>query len=477
MENKNTTPSFYWIDYETFGLSTQLDRPCQFAGVRTDFDLNIVSDPLVLYCKPADDYLPSIDACLVHGITPQVALDKGLREVDFIGQIHQELSTPNTCVVGYNNIRFDDEVTRHTLYRNFYNPYGWSYLNGNSRWDVVDLLRSCYALRPEGLKWPIVEQKPVFKLDRLSIENGIEHSNAHDALADVYATIEMARLVKERQPKLFSYFFSMRNKRKLRDLITENYGKPLVHISGKFGSKRGNTSWVLPVAHHPTNNNAIICIDLARDPAPLFELSVEELKLRLYTKYSDLLEGELPVPVKLIHLNKCPFLAPAKVLTPQNAQRLGIDRKMCLKNWEQLQNVEGYQQKLVEMYSLPNNFSPITDVDQMLYEGFFNDADKDCIERIRKSSPEHLSDIDTSFLDPRLSQLLFRFRARNFPKTLSAVERRQWRQHCQQIITEKMPVYLLRLAELRTKHQDQRSHTILQSLQEYTATIRSVHSL
>lgn len=154
---------------------------------------------------------------------------------------------PQTCIVGYNNVRFDDEVTRNIFYRNFYDPYAWSWQHDNSRWDLLDVMRACYALRPEGITWPENDEGlPSFRLEHLTVANGIEHQNAHDAMADVYATIAMAKLVKTRQPRLFDYLYSHRNKRKLATLIDVPQMKPLVHVSGMFGAARGNTSWWRP---------------------------------------------------------------------------------------------------------------------------------------------------------------------------------------------------------------------------------------
>ena len=193
MQNEQQA-TFFWFDYETWGVNPAKDRPCQFAGVRTDMDFNIIGKPLVIYCQPPADYLPSPEAALITRITPQKALKDGLTEPEFIERIHNELSTPNTTSLGYNSIRFDDEVTRYTLYRNFFDPYAWSWQNGNSRWDLLDVMRTCYALRPEGIEWPVNEEGvPSFKLEKLSVANGIEHENAHDAMADVIATIELAK--------------------------------------------------------------------------------------------------------------------------------------------------------------------------------------------------------------------------------------------------------------------------------------------
>jgi len=196
--SKNT---LYWHDYETFGIDPKRDRPVQFAGIRTDEALNIIGAPLVIYCQPANDFLPSPQACMITGISPQLALKEGVNEAEFISRIHAEFARPGTCTVGYNNIRFDDEFTRYTLYRNFYDPYAREWQNGNSRWDIIDLLRVTRALRPAGINWPERDDgQSSFRLEELSKANNIAHDAAHDALSDVLATIEVARLIKARQP-------------------------------------------------------------------------------------------------------------------------------------------------------------------------------------------------------------------------------------------------------------------------------------
>ena len=300
-------------------------------------DFNIIEEPLVIYCAPADDYLPEPEAVMITGITPQVARAKGVNEAEFTRQIHQAFSVAGTCILGYNNIRFDDEVSRNIFYRNFYDPYAYSWQNGNSRWDLLDVMRACYALRPDGIVWPENEDGfPSFRLEHLTRANGVEHTQAHDAMSDVYATIAMAKLVKQAQPRLFDFLLQHRNKHKLNALIDVADMTPLVHVSGMFGAARGNTSWVSPLAWHPDNKNAVIMCDLAGDMTPLLTLSAEQLRERLYTRRDDLAPDQAPVPIKLVHINKCPVLAPAKTLLPENAERLGIDRQACLQNLQLL---------------------------------------------------------------------------------------------------------------------------------------------
>ncbi|WP_129232616.1 exodeoxyribonuclease I, partial [Cronobacter condimenti] len=351
MSDSAAQPTFLFHDYETFGKSPSLDRPAQFAALRTDENFTPVGEPDVFYCKPADDYLPQPEAVLITGITPQVARARGENEAEFARRIHTQFTVPKTCVVGYNNVRFDDEVTRNIFYRNFYDPYAWSWQNDNSRWDLLDVMRACYALRPEGIVWPEnSDGLPSFRLEHLTVANGIEHTNAHDAMADVYATIAMAQLVKTRQPRMFDYLYTYRSKQKLATLIDIVQMKPLVHVSGMFGAWRGNTSWIAPLAWHPDNRNAVIVVDLAGDISPLLELDADALRERLYTPKTALGEASA-VPVKLVHLNKCPVLAQANTLRPEDAERLGIDRQHCLNNLKVLRDSPQVREKLVALFA------------------------------------------------------------------------------------------------------------------------------
>ena len=263
------TSSLFWYDYETTGIDPRRDRPLQVAGIRTDENLNEVGEPLNIYCQPSDDILPHPAACLVTGIPPAKLAQSGLGEAEFMSRVHAELSLPGTCGVGYNSLRFDDEVTRYSLYRNFFDPYAREWQGGNSRWDLIDLVRTAYALRPEGIVWPEVEGKVSLKLELLTAANGIEHGQAHDALSDVRATIALARLIRSKQPKLYDYLYQLRSKQRVLDVV--RLLQPMVHISGRFAGTRHYLAVVLPLAWHPRNRNALIVCDLHADHAPLLE--------------------------------------------------------------------------------------------------------------------------------------------------------------------------------------------------------------
>lgn len=424
------TTTLYWHDYETFGVDPKRDRPAQFAGLRTDEALNEVGEPLVIYCKPARDVLPHPEACLLTGITPQLADAQGMAEPEFIARIHAELAQPGTCGVGYNTLRFDDEVTRHTLYRNFYDPYAREWQQGNSRWDLIDLVRMTYALRPEGIEWPRHDDgRPSFRLEDLAAANGIGHESAHDALSDVRATIGLARLIRNRQPRLYDWLFQLRNKRKAAEQLDLIGHEPVIHSSRMYLSETGCTTLVMPLVGEPGNNNSVLVYDLRQDPSPFLALDVEGLRDRLFTRAEELPEGVERLPVKSVKINKCPALAPRKTLDESIAKRIAINLDACARHWELLSANKGFMQRVAQGYS-SREFSPSGDVDLALYDGFLNDADRPLLANVRDASPQELAQTRFDFHDQRLPELLFRYRARNWPETLSAEEAQRWEEFC-----------------------------------------------
>ncbi|MGP1939513.1 MAG: exodeoxyribonuclease I [Arsenophonus sp. ET-DL9-MAG3] len=442
--------SFLFYDYETFGQDPALDRPAQFACIRTDLNFNIIEEPQFFYCIPADDYLPQPQAIMITGITPQYAIAHGINEAEFAKRIHRNFSIENSCIIGYNNIQFDDEVTRHIFYRNFYDPYSYSWQQGNSRWDILNILYACYALRSDGINWPLNNKGlPSFKLKDLTIANNIEHVNVHDAVADVFATIEIAKLIKQAQPRLFTYFFQLRNKNKVNRLIDINAMTPLVFVSNTFGATRYNNSLISPLARHPKNKNIIIACDLAEDISPLLTLSIDAIKDRLYTLKSKL-DGELSIPIKLIYINKCPILAPINTLKLINERHIAFDFNVCLNNLAILQQHSKIRTKVVRLFNKQEEyFSKTIDVDTKLYSCLFTNKDALIMSIIRKTLPENLPTLNLKFHDPRMSQLFFRYKARNYPTILTKEERLIWLNHCRNMINkERITKYLQTIEQL-----------------------------
>lgn len=477
------TKTLYWYDFEAGGANPRVDRPSQFAGIRTDEQLNIISEPLVEYCQLAPDYLPHPEACLITGITPQKQRREGLIEAEFAALIHAQFSTPGTTIAGYNNLRFDDEMTRFMLYRNFYDPYAYSWQNDNSRWDLVDLVRACYALRPDGIEWPQVDDKVSFKLELLSQANGIAHTQAHDAMSDVYATIGMAQRIKQAQPRLYDYYYQKRRKSAVAQLLDEALvqAKPLVHISAHYGTEQGNVTWVLPLAHHPSQANTVIAWRLDNDPNDWRTHSPEAIREALYTRKADLQEQGITRPgLVTISTNKCPFIAPASTLEASRAETFGLDWATAMQARQTLIDNHELRDNLLQVFQLAEPPAPMDDdVDAALYSGpFFSQQAKSQMEMIRGSHPDQLGSLALPWDDARLPEMLFRYRARNFGHTLSHAEQQKWRRFCQERLMHgyrgglSVDDFVLKLEHLaEVNQQNSRNMAILKALAEYIQSL------
>ena len=425
-----------WHDYETFGARARSDRPAQFAAIRTDLELNEVGEPLTFFCKPAPDYLPDPGACLLTGITPQHCLEHGLPETEFATRIERAMSQPGTIGVGYNSIRFDDEVTRHLFWRNLVDPYAREWKNGCGRWDLLDLMRTAHALRPEGIEWPKRADGSgltSFKLGDLAAANGVVHDAAHDALSDTRATLALARLVRERNPKLFDFSLSLRDKmevaKQLGLPVDPASAKPFLHISGMFPAERGHLAVCFPLAMHPTHRNELIVWDLSADPSMLATLDAATIRRRLFTRTEELPEGEMRLPIKTVRLNRAPVvIGNLRTLQPQQAARWQIDMTAVERHVEAARQLPDLQAIWRQVFERPNDGE--VDVEQDLYAGMVGDADRRRLDQWRATAPERLGSLRPNFDDPRLPELSWRWRARNFPQTLSEEEAARWRSHC-----------------------------------------------
>ena len=408
--------TFFWYDLETFGLSPFYDRIAQFAGQRTDMNLNPIGEPVVLYCRLAADYVPDPQSCMITGITPQEVKAKGIPESEFAEKIFELFKVPNTCVAGFNSLSFDDEFIRNLFYRNFIDPYEREWKNGCSRWDIIDLVRATHDLRPEGINWPVSEEsgKPLFKLTELTSANNIDQTGAHDAMVDVNATIAVARLIKEKQPRLFEHYLKLRSKVEVKNLLDpQDTPKPVIYVNKVFTSPKGCSSLILPITPHSKLDNSIVCFDLAQEVKPLLEASSEDI---------------FKVPgIMRIPINKVPFLAPSNCLkTKADYERLGIDLEKCNSNYKTItQNRPSLINKI--RMNVKEEHEGSNDPDYAIYTKFFTDHDKSLFNIIRSTPPEQRLSLKLEFEDPRCPQMLWRHVCRSYPRTLDEENMKKWK--------------------------------------------------
>ena len=422
--------SFFWYDLETSGTHPARDRVLQFAGVRTDTNLEPVDEPVNLYCFPGDDLIPEPGAIATTGIRMSDLKEQGLSETAFFAVILREFEVPETCVVGYNSVRFDDEFTRYGFYRNFIDPYAREWRDGNSRWDVIDLFRTARALRPEGVDWPDNDDgSPDFRLEHLAAANGIDHGQAHEAVTDVLHTVAMTRRVRDAQPKLFEFMLRLRDKNAVSRLIYPVRQQPVVHVSSMYSGLQSNLSVVMPLCAHPDNRNGVLFYDLRTDPEPFLTMGADEVRDRIFTPRAELeSNGWTRLPIKTVHKNRCPALSPMSTLRPLDADRLGLNLDQIARHATRLQSEQADAlAAAVQQAFVPREFDPVTDPDRMLYGGgFFSDGDRAKMQEIRGMDPMTLAAGTLPFEDARVPEMVFRYRARNFPESLSADEQSRW---------------------------------------------------
>jgi exodeoxyribonuclease-1 len=419
--------SFLFYDLETFGADPRRSRIAQFAAIRTDEALQPVDEPVSFFVKPADDLLPSPIATLITGITPQQALRDGVNEAGAFARIEAEMARPGTCTLGYNSLRFDDEFVRCGLFRNFFDPYEREWKSGNCRWDLLDVMRLAHALRPEGIEWPRREDgTPSFRLEHLANANGVREGDAHEALSDVRALIGMARRLRDAQPRLWDYALSLRDKRRAGQLLDPIAMQPVLHVSQRYPASRLCAAAVLPIATHPSIATRMIVFDLAGDPEALLELEPEAIAARLYLRREEDPDGRLRIPLKEVHLNRCPSLVAWSNLRAGDFERLALDVP-CIEARAARLRAAGPElaEKIRRVYADSRVREP-ADPDASLYDGFLSDADRRRCAQVRATPPRLLGSRDFGFSQPRLDELLFRYRARNWPETLDAGERQRW---------------------------------------------------
>ena len=474
--NRALPESFFWYDLETSGTDPASDRIMQFAGQRTDADLRPVGEPLAAWVRLGPDVLPHPDACLVTGLTPQWVQANGDDEWQVLRRAEREfLAQPNTCVAGYNNLRFDDEFLRYGLYRNLFDPYAREWQNGNSRWDLIDVARAACALRPEGVRWPEEDGAPVFRLERLCAANGIRHHQPHDARGDVAATIALARLLKTAQPKLWRYALANRRREATRELLLPLGKRICAHVSGRFASARRCLAPVVSVAEHPAVPARLIVADLAQDVAPLVEYDAGELRERLFAPAEDATAQPPPdrPPLKVVVANRCPFLAPIEVVRPGDARRLQLDMSVVRRRRDQLAATAGLAEKVAAVYQRESPRQAPADPEFALYDGFVDDDDRRRMERLRQALADAAPLPTDQPKDPRLATLRMRLLARLRPEAASAADRADWERHARGCLAAgfgarpSLDEYRRQVAVLEAGTEDPRERDILRALADY----------
>lgn len=457
--------TFFFYDLETSGLNPRHDRIMQFAGQRTNMSLQPIGDAYNVLVKLNDDTLPSPEAVMVTGITPQATQADGYTEAEFATLLRDEIFTEDTITVGFNSVRFDDEFIRHLFWRTFTDPYEWAWQDGRSRWDLLDVVRMTRALRPNGIEWPVDDDgKSVNRLELLTKVNGIEHENAHDALADVEALISISTLIKTHQPGLFDYLLKMRNKSEVQSLVNLDNKQPFVYVSGRYDAAYEKTTVAFPLA--PALNKNVLVYDLRHDPSQFIEMTENQLLELVNTPWEEKKkEAFIPLPIKPLQYNRCPAVAPVGILNEQDGwQKIGLSLELVKKHRDILLSRPDFAEKIRSIFEQKPEYAKEVDAEAKLYDSFVPQSDKIRVEAVRNANVNDLADFNPEFQDSRLKDLLIRYKARNFPKSLSDSEQQEWEQWRRNRLQKQSVGYVQSLQKLSATVDESQSF-LLQELQ------------
>ena len=421
----------------------------QFAGIRTDENLQEIESPHEAFIPLPPEVLPEPDACLVSGLTPQVVLEKAGQQTewDAISAIEKHLTKPCTTVIGFNNLRFDDEFIRYTLYRNLFDPYEREWKYGNGRADLHPIALLCGALRPEGITWPAVEDGPSFKLDILAQANGIEQTQAHDALSDVRATIDFARLLRKAQPKFWEYACASKDWTKL--LFKSMAAAPVLHPSNVYGKERRCVAPLLPIIEHPLYKGNVVCCDLGGDLEILKSGTPTEIHESMYRPKAERGPDEKRVPLVSIK-SKTSLVSPLGVLDPDSEARLGFTKAEVLDVARKVLAIPRLRSLLDRIYSIPPEFPQADTAEGALYQGFIPNADRSRCKKVHDAIRKGVSWVSPNFEDPRLRDLEKRFRSREIPSSMSSKDQHESQQYVRERL-EKASIDQ-HLADLKARH-------------------------
>lgn len=468
--------TFFFYDLETSGLSARDDRIMQFAGIRTDMELNPIGEPYNILVKLNDDTLPSPEALMVTSISPQETVADGYTEAEFARLLVSEVFTPDTTSVGFNSIRFDDEFIRHLFWRTFHDPYEWAWKDGRSRWDLLDVVRMTRALRPEGIEWPFVDGKAVNKLELLTKLNGIDHLKAHDALSDVEALIAVTKLIKNKQPQLYEYLLKMRDKNAVKKLVNLDDKQPFVYVSGRYDAAFNKATIAMPLTTGKNGN--VIVYDLRYDPSDFIALSADELAKKMFASWQERqADGFMKLPVKELQYNRAPAVAPLGVLAQADGwDKIQLTLEVIEKHKKILLSAPHFAENIRSVSESRPEFARATDVEAQLYDGFVSDRDRLRVEAVRNANESELADFNPDFNDERLTPLLLHFKARNYPRSLAQQESRDWEVWRVARIRRQLPSFMKSLSTIAATEPDESKQFILQELQLWAESVIPIES-
>jgi exodeoxyribonuclease I len=409
---------FVFYDTETTGTHTTFDQIVQFAAVLTDCDFCEL-DRFEIRCRLMPHVVPAPGALRANRVRPTVLIDPSLSShYGAICAIADKLRSWSPAVfIGYNSLHFDETLLRQAFYQNL-KPIYLTNTNRNLRADALRLVQAASVYAPDSVIVPTADTgRRTLKLDALAPANGFNHANAHDAMGDVEATIFIARLVKERAPKIWDALMSMAAK---PAVIARTLSGEIFSLTDFFMGKPH--SWLVTgCGQNPEYDAQLGVFDLRYDPADYLDMSAEQL--------IEVTNGRTKV-LRCIKANAQPILFSRALVSP-GLHDLGIDDNEIERRARLIAESEGFRTRVGKAIS--NRYPPTEPsafVEQQIYDGFPRRADEFLMQRFHQVPWAQRAGILEKIEDPRIRELGYRIIHAEEPSSLSTVKRAEldaWR--------------------------------------------------
>lgn len=405
--------AYVFYDTETTGLDKTFDQILQFAAILTDADLNEL-DRFEFRCRLLPHVIPAPGALLATRVTPAMLTDPNLpSHYEMMLQIAQKLRDWSPAIfTGYNTLSYDEPLLRQAFYQTL-QPIYLTNTNGNQRADVLRLAQATAALLPNAMAVPIsAKGKPTLRLDTLAPANGFAHENAHDALADVEATIYMARLIRDRAPSVWKSLMPLVDKGEVTSQLASGQPKCLVEYHMGVPSLRA----VVGCGRHPKNNTMQAVFDLRRTPAEVLNLSEDDL--------AEETKGPTRA-LRTVYANKMPALVDLG-LAPQLQAATGLPLAEIVRRATVVSADSHFSARVgVAMEQRYPSFEPAQVVEARMYEGFPSRADESRMQAFHAADWDGRAEIAETIEDDRYRELARRLVFVNAPEAIPTAQRDQ----------------------------------------------------
>lgn len=404
--------AFVFYDTETTGSNTFYDQILQFAAIKTDDALNEVYR-FEIRCRIQPHILPAPGALIVTGVTLDQLSDPALpSHFEMAAAIHEKLTEWSPAVfAGYNSLEFDEDLLRQAFYQSLLPPY-LTNTNGSSRLDVMCLALAVNEFECGKLEIPLrADGEVTFKLDRLAPANGFLHPNAHDAMADVEATIFLAKLVREKAPWVWEHLLKMGKK---SEAIRNALGAP-VRLYTEFRYNKPNHWLVSAIGPDAENKGSVIAFNLAHDPAELLAVGDESLRKWAATK---------PKPLRTIKANSSPILLDMD-MARDRADLMKIGAPEIMRRAQVLQGSPELRHRLLQVYAATREvYEQSPRIEEQIYRGFPNSRDAALMRDFHRGSWPARAEIANQFEDDRYRKIARRIVFSERPDLLDDETRR-----------------------------------------------------